>query len=349
MTPRIVSSLLIVAIISVAAAVYGVTSRVDFQTSSFEGQKLFPGLVDDAQSVAELVVVQDGTTMTFVHVGEQWTLKESGNYPVHGNLVSKVVFSLSNMELLEAKTNSPARHDVLQLGDPYKKNGKSQLVILKDAAGETIADLVVGRANFFLPETTTGGMYVRRPGEDQAWLVRGLVDIGVEPRGWLKREIVNIPPENIVRVDVTQPGGAELVVVPKEDVTGGFAFAHMPEGLMLKSEYAPRNVAAILNNFVLNDVRRISDINLDLAQAYSGTFLSADGVKVMLKIYRQDGTQYMTVDAEYVGNALVSKAAQQAAEIKERTDGWAYIIPEYQYEQIAQKMEDVTEKITPDS
>ncbi len=349
MTPRIVSTLLIFAIISVAAAVHGVTSRVNFQASNFEGQRLFPGLIDKAQSVAELTVVQDGTTMTFVREGEQWTLKESGNYPVHGNLVSKVVFSLSNMELLEAKTNSPARHDVLQLGDPYKKNGKSQLVILKDAAGDKLADLVVGRANFFLPETTTGGMYVRRPGEDQAWLVRGLVDIGVEPRGWLKREIVNISPDKIVRVDVTQPGGAELVVVPKEDVTGGFEFVNIPAGMKLKSEFAPRNVAALLNNFVLNDVRRLSDVNLDPAQAYSGTFLSDDGIKVMLKVYHQDGTQYMSVDAEYVGSAPVSKAAQQAAEIKARADGWAYIIPEYQYEQIAQKMEDVTEKITPDS
>lgn len=349
MTPRIVSTLLIIAIISVAAAVYGVTSRVNFQVSNFEGQRLFPGLIDKAQSVAELTVVQDGTTMTFVREGEQWTLKESGNYPVHGNLVSKVVFSLSNMELLEAKTKSPARHDVLQLGDPQKKNGKSQLVILKDAAGDKLADLVVGRANFFLPETTTGGMYVRRPGEDQAWLVRGLVDIGVEPRGWLKREIVNISPDKIVRVDVTQPGGAELVVVPKEGVTGGFEFANIPAGMKLKSEFAPRNVAALLNNFVLNDVRRLSDVNLDPAQAYSGTFLSDDSIKVMLKIYHQDGTQYMSVDAEYVGSAPVSKAAQQAAEIKARADGWAYIIPEYQYEQIAQKMEDVTEKITPDS
>lgn len=349
MTPRIVSSLLIVAIISVAGAVHGVTSRVNFQASSFEGQRLFPGLLDKAQSVAEMVIVQDGTTMTFVRNGEQWTLKESGNYPVHGNLVAKVMFSLSNMELLEAKTNSPARYDVLQLGDPNKKNSKAQMVILKDNDGNKLAELVVGRANFFLPETTTGGMYVRRPDEKQTWLVRGLVDIGVEPRGWLKREIVNIPPEKIVRVDVAQPEGGELIVVPKEGVTGGFAFANIPEGLKLKSEFAPRNVAAILNNFVLNDVRRLSDVHLDSAQAYSGTFLSDDGIKVMLKIYHQDGTQYMTVDAEYVGNALVSKAAQQVAEIKARAKGWAYIIPEYQYEQIAQKMADVTEKIVPGS
>lgn len=349
MTPRVVSILLIVAIVSVAAAVHGVTTRVNFQSSNFEGQRLFPGLLEQAQSATEMTVTQDGNTMTFVRNGEQWTLKESGNYPVHGNLVAKVVFSLSNMELLEAKTKLPARHDALQLGDPNKKNGKSQLVVLKDGEGKTLAELIVGRANFFLPETTTGGMYVRRPGEDQAWLVRGLVDIGVEPREWLVREIVNIPPEKITRVDVTQPDGAELIVIPKEGVTGGFAFENMPAGMKLKSEFAPRNVAAILNNFVLNDVRRLEDVNLDPANAYSGTFLSEDGIKVMLKIYRQDGTQYMTVDADYVGNAIVSKAAQQAAEIKARTEGWAYIIPEYQYEQIAQKMKDVTEKITPDS
>lgn len=349
MTPRTVSILIVLAIASVAAAAFGVSSRVDFRSTNFEGQRLFPDLLETAKNVGEVVVVQNGNTMTFVRDGETWGLKESDGYPVHGNLVSKVIFSLSNMELLDRKTNRPAKFADLNLGDPTEKKSGAQRITLKNGAGEEMADLIVGRANFFLPETTTGGMYVRRPDEEQTWLVRGLVDIGVEPRDWLQREIVDIKPERIQRAEVTHPDGEKLIVVPQQGVTGDFAFENMPEGMKLSSEFAPRNIAAVLNGFILNDVRKLENVDLDPADAYVTEFFTADAIHATTRMWRKDGTQYMTIEAEYIGGDASSEAAKQAEAIKARTEGWAYIIPEYQFEQVSKKMADVTEKAEPKS
>ncbi|WNJ99324.1 DUF4340 domain-containing protein [Thalassospiraceae bacterium LMO-JJ14] len=349
MTPRTVSILLLTAIISVAAATYGVSTRVDYQSTDFRGERLFPGLLENAGNVGEVTLLQNGDTMTFIRKDDIWTLKQSGGYPVHANLVNKVIFGLSNMELLEPRTRKPELFAELNLGDPSKKKSSAQQVTLKSSSGEMIADLVIGRANFFLPETTTGGMYVRRPGEDQTWLVRGLVDIGVEPRDWLIRDIVDIKPERIVRAEVTQPDGEKLIVIPKEGVTGSFAFENMPEGMKLKSEFAPRNIAAVLNGFVLNDVRPAADVALAPEDAYVTEFFSVDAIHVTTRMWQQDKTHYMTVAAAYIGDDANSDAAKQANAIAARTQGWAYIIPDYQYEQIAKKMTDVTEKSQPDS
>ncbi|MEX2311776.1 MAG: DUF4340 domain-containing protein [Rhodospirillales bacterium] len=349
MTPRTVTILLFMAIISVAAAVYGVSSRVNYQDAHYQGQRVFPTLLDNAESVKEMTVIQNGTSLTFVRDADRWTLRDSGNYPVHTKLVTKLVFTLSNMEFLEQKTDKPERYSSLDLGDPSKEGSKSKQVILKDASGNVMADLIVGRANGFLPESTTGGMYVRRPGETQTWLVRGLTDIGNEPRSWLVREIVDIKPERVSHVDVTQPDGEKLIVTPKSGEAGAFVFANMPEGMVLKSEYAPRNIAAVLNSFVLNDVRRSADVDLDPAQAYVADYLTTDGIKVVLRVWYKDKQPYMTVEAAYVGDKPDSDAAKQAAAIAERTRGWTYIIPEYQYEQLAKKMSEVTEKPKPAS
>jgi hypothetical protein len=349
MTPRTVSILLLTAIVSVAAAAYGVSTRVDFQSTDFKGERLFPGLLENAAKVAEVTLLQNGDTMTFVRDGDTWVLKESGGYPVHANLVNKVIFGLSNMELLDPRTSNPERFDRLNLGDPTKKGTESQHVTLRSTDGAVMADLIIGNANFFLPETTAGGMYVRRPGEVQAWLVRGLVDIGVERRDWLQRDIVDIQPERIARAEVTQPDGETLIVVPMKGVTGDFAFENMPDGVKLKSEFAPRNIAAVLNGFVLNDVRRAEDVKLDPKDAYVTEFFSTDAIHVTTRMWRQDKTYYMTVAAEYVGGDANSDAAKQAQTIAQRTQGWAYIIPEYQFEQVAKKMADVTEKPKPDS
>lgn len=349
MTLRTVTILLVMAIVSVAAAIYGVSSRVSYQSASYQGQRVFPTLLDNAGSVKEMVVTQNGATLTFVREADHWALRDSGNYPVHTNLVTKVVFSMSNMEFLEPKTDKPARYDSLDLGDPSKKGTKSHRVILKDDTGKVMADLIIGRANGFLPETTTGGMYVRRPGETQTWLVRGLTDIGNEPRSWLVREIVDIKPERIRHVDVTQPDGEKLIVVPMPGVTGEFAFSNMPEGAVLKSEYAPRNVAALLSSFVLNDVRRSDDVTLDPAEAYVADYLTTDGIKVVLRVWHREKQQYMTVEAAYTGDQPDSDAAKEAKAIAERTRGWTYIIPDYQYEQLAKKMSEITEKPKPAS
>ncbi|MBO6947312.1 MAG: DUF4340 domain-containing protein [Rhodospirillales bacterium] len=344
MTPRTVSILIVCAIVSVAAAVYGVSSRVNYQSTNFEGQRLFPDLLEDAKNVTEVTVLQNAKTMTFVRDGETWRLQQSAGYPVHANLVNKVIFSLSNMELLDKKTSQKDKLPTLNLGDPSEKKANGQQVTLKNGSGEVMADLVVGSANFFLPETTTGGMYVRFPGEEQAWLVRGLVDIGVEPRDWLKRDIVDIKPERIQRAEVTQPDGEQLIVIPQKGVTGDFAFENMPEGMVLKSEFAPRNIAAVLNSFVLNDVRKPGDVELKPGDAYVTEFFTVDAIHVTTKMWKKDGQQYMTVNAKYIGDDMESDAAKQAKAISERTDGWLYVIPDYQYEQVAKKMADVTEK-----
>lgn len=256
MTYRTVLILLVVAVFSVGAAIYGIGSRTNVQTTDFNGERLFPDLLEQAKTVTEVHVTQAGETMIFELKDDQWTLRNSGNYPVHANLVNKVILSIARMELLEAKTALERRHAILDLGDPMKPGTNSQYVILKNAAGDVLSDIVVGNANFFLPETTTGGMYVRRLDEAQTYLVRGLVDIGQLPRNWLMRDIVDIPTEDVARVDVTHPDGEKLYVIPNEAVSGGYEFANLPDGMKLTSAFAPRNIAALVNGFVLNDVRR---------------------------------------------------------------------------------------------
>lgn len=345
MTYRTVLILLVMAVFSIGAAIYGIGSRTNVQTTNFEGERLFPGLLEEAKTVTEVHVTQAGDTMIFDLKGDQWTLRNSGGYPVHTNLVTKVILSIASMELLEAKTALEKRHNILDLGDPMKPGTNSQYVVFKNAAGDVLSDIVVGNANFFLPETTTGGMYVRHLDEAQTYLVRGLVDIGQLPRNWLQRDIIDIPTEQVARVEVTQPDGEQLFVVPNEEVSGGYEFENLPEGMKLTSGFAPRNIAALVNGFVLNDVRRNEDTPLDESEAYVANFMMNSGMTLNMQIWRIAEKQYMRMAAAPGTAAPNSDGAKLAEEITARTGGWTYIIPEYQYEQISKKMADVTAPI----
>lgn len=345
MTYRTVLILLVMAVFSIGAAIYGIGSRTNVQTTNFNGERLFPGLLEQAKTVTEVHVTQAGDTMVFDLKDGQWTMRNSGGYPVHNNLVSKVILSIASMELLEAKTALERRHAILDLGDPQDPESNSQHVIFKNAAGDVMSDIVVGSANFFLPETTTGGMYVRRPDEAQTYLVRGLVDIGQLPRNWLQRDIIDMTTEDVARVEVTQPDGEKLFVVPNEAVSGGYEFENLPEGMKLTSAFAPRNIAALVNGFVLNDVRTDADTPLDDGEAYVADFLMTSGMTLNMRIWRIGEKQYMRMSATQGAAESDSDAAKLADEITSRTKGWTYIIPEYQYEQISKKMADVTAPI----
>lgn len=345
MTYRTVLILLVLAVLSVGAAFYGINSRTNVQTTNFSGERLFPDLLDQAKTVTEVEIIQAGQPMTFVQTENGWTLRDSGGYRVHNNLVTKVILSIASMELLEAKTALEKRHATLDLGDPMAAGTKSQRVIMKNADGDVLADIVVGSANFFLPETTTGGMYVRRPDEVQTYLVRGLVDIGEQARNWLIRDIIDINTDDVARVEVTHPDGEKLYVIPEEAASGGYSFENMPEGMKLTSAFAPRNIAALVNGFVLNDVRRDADTPLDNSEAYVAEFTMNSGMTIDMRIWRIGEKQYMRISADAGTAAPDSDAAKLAEEITSRGQGWTYIIPEYQYEQISKKMVDITAPI----
>jgi hypothetical protein len=343
MTPRTVAIMFVIALVTSAAAIYGMSNRVQYELTNFDGQRLFPGLLEEAAKVEKVEVLQNGQPFTFEKKGDTWVLSQSDGYQVHGNLVAKLIFSVANLEILEPKTADPARHAELNLGDPSVKENKAQLVTLLSGDGEKMAEIVVGRANYFLPETTTGGMYVRRPGEDQAWLVRGLVDIGVERRDWLVRDIIDIDIDDIVHAEVRRPDGEVQIVEPKQGVTGNFAFANMPEGRKLKSEYAPRNIAAVASGFVLNDVRKNENVPFDPSKAYNVTYESKDGIVADMAFWQEEKTQYLRIKADYKGSDPESDAAKTVEAINKRAAGWTYIIPEYQYEQVSKPFEEVTE------
>ncbi|MDA0998712.1 MAG: DUF4340 domain-containing protein [Proteobacteria bacterium] len=352
MTPRSIAVLFIITLVAIAGAIGGVANRVNYQSSNLTGERVFPKLLENANSVSEMTVLQAGKNMTFRKQDGGWVLSESDGYPVDGRAVTKLIYGVSDLEYLERKTAREDRFEKLFLEDPTKADAKSHRVTLKDGAGKVLADVITGRSNSFLPQSTTGGAYIRLPGDKQTWLAKGLIDIGAEPRDWLQRDIVDFPPEQVLRVVTRLPGGETNAAVPDISAAakpGDFVFESIPSGRKLKSRFAPRDQAALLGGFVLNDVRKASAVMLDPKDAYVSEFDVKGGIHATMWIWRKDGTDWMKLGIDYTGADANSAEAKKVAEIKRRTDGWAYIIPAYQADVISKTMEFMTEPDKPAS
>src|SRR5690349_16072683 len=159
--------------------------------------KLFPGLDKAVKDAAKIVVTRKSGTATLEKKDGTWGLAEKSGYPVEVEPVRKTLLALADMETVEAKTQNPALHAELGVEDPDKEGSKSTLLTVQDASGKELAKLVVGKnyesKNFSGPQQT----YVRKPGENQAWLAKGQVELKEKDSDWLKKDIVKVPRERV--------------------------------------------------------------------------------------------------------------------------------------------------------
>lgn len=299
-----------------------------------DGKLLFPDLINKAKEVKVIKLHQAGHTMTFKNVADNWGLDESDNYPVQQYKIAQVIFGVSQLKLLEAKTDKKDQWGKLHLEDPNLPNAKSQRLTLLDAEANIIADLIVGRGNFSLPQTAgAGGIYIRQPQDEQTWLALGHLDLGVEPRDWLERRIVNITEDQVDLVTVVHPDGDIIRIRSEGD---DFKLLNIPEGKALTDKNIPRSYVSGVASLLLNDVKHAGKILINDKDKIRVDFKLKDGLALKFELWQENEMRWVAVEAIGGENAL---------KVNSRIKGWAYNIPEYYYELLAKKKQQLLKSI----
>ncbi|SVE23680.1 uncharacterized protein METZ01_LOCUS476534, partial [marine metagenome] len=142
-------------------------------------------------------------------------------------------------------------------------------------------------------------------------------------------------------VRFSHPDGETFTIVGDLSVKDGFKLESVPEGMKLKTSYGPRSIANVVNNFLLNDVRRQTELTLTDTEASVSEFTLVNGDVVKLELWDKKPRNWMRV--------IVSGESQQAAAIAKRTEGWVYDIPDYQAELLRKRFTELIEAEKPAS
>ena len=162
---------------------------------------MFAGLLDRLNDVQTIKVTGGGQTLTMTRTADgKWQLAERGGYPADYKKARELALGLASLQLVEAKTAKADRLARLELGDPAKPDAKSHQVDLLDKDGKTLATAIVGKTKYGLYGGGRSGVYVRRGGEDQAWLAAGELSVPSSPTDVVSRDIIDIPQDEIGRV-----------------------------------------------------------------------------------------------------------------------------------------------------
>ena len=320
--------LVVLAIVVLAAGDRGISRAAP-------GERAFPSLAAKLGEVTSVTVSRNGSTTTFIRDGDSWLAAEKGNYPANAGKISQIVLSMADLTLVEPKTQKADLYPRLEVEDPGK--GKSALVSIKDKSGAPIAELIVGKRRYDRLGSGNDGVYLRKPGDAQAWLARGSLDPSGEPSSWLDRHILDISEKQVAKVELAQTDGTKLVI-SRASPEAKFAVEGAPADAKFKSETTTSGPAMALETLDLDDVKPATELTVPEKDVVTAAFTTFDGLTVVVRLLERDKTNWISVSAAGSGTA-----ESEAKKINEKVSHWTYAIPSYKANLLKTKLADLLE------
>jgi hypothetical protein len=322
--------------------------------------KLTPERLNQAASLTVTAKAKSFTVQRTQDGG--WTVKDMADYPADPNMVRKALFALSELRTYEAKTRDPKRLAKLDLDDPQGKDANAKQLTVRDKAGKIIADVIFGKSNTTNVVLGKEMVYVRRAGEDQAWLAEGDPTLKAEALDWVLRNVIDVDVERVREAVINDAKGELRIHVAKDKAEDkDFTLKNLPEGRKAKEARLLGYVAESIDNVSLDDVRRVADIDFEKNGAGSGTWRTFDGLVIHAKIAEQDKKTWIALTAEVNEQALLKDkpkadsklkdadaVRKEAAEINARVKAWAYQVPTTVSRFLQYKLDDVLEEVKKD-
>lgn len=293
----------------------------------------FPGLAPRLANAATIEVRRhDGTLLIRRNGRDEWVLPAKADHPVRPERVRELLVGLTELRLVEPRTADPEMLDRLGVEDPTREGATSSLLRVLDAQGGVIAELIVGRRRMRVQGNVPESVYVRRPGENQAWLAEGRLPLDSDPNLWIDRDLANIPRERVLSVAVTREGEPPLLLRRGGDTDSKLAVVEPAETPEL-DEISLDEVARGFEFLTFLDVRREADIPGE--RLGEGRFELTDNLSITV-VAHKDGEQFWV--------RLSAEGDEEAKRLAERWRGWAYQVGQWKEKAFVPRLADLAKQ-----
>ena len=297
-----------------------------------DGEPAFPDLHRSTDTVARIIVETPEIQLTIERGEDGWGVVERSGYPASQETLRRLIVGLADLRLAEAKTALPERHARLEVENPAAEGARSRQVRLEGADGAVLAAAVIGRQTGYTAGREAG-TYIRRPGENQAWLASGAVQVPGTAADWLDREVLSLPVGDLTRVEVA-PAEGEPYAIVRDPGSEDFRLENPPEDRKVKDRSLGR-VAGGVARIELIDVEPRDGFDRDGAH-HAAAFTLEGGLEVRATLIEDGEDRWLLLDTR----SADAEAAKQAEEIAAKTADWAYKIDKRTFERMTVPLED---------
>jgi hypothetical protein len=167
---------------------------------------LLPGLDAFTPARIELLGGEDGATVNLRKQDGQWTIAEAGGYPADTSKIDELLNDLKQIRVRRPVVSSGRYHSAFKVED---NEFEGRIRIYDDsAADKPEVDLILGDSpNYRIT-------HARIAGEDPVYEVRDLApyDVRAAVGSWADKELVQIPVEHVVELEVENDSGSFRLV-----------------------------------------------------------------------------------------------------------------------------------------
>jgi len=354
MKPGALIALGVVALAAVGGAAF-IVAKQNAATQEVQlGQRLFPELAARAEDVQTIVIARKEGTFRIVRDGERWLVPDKSKYPASVDAVRRLLVGLSELRTLEAKTTQAALYPELGVENVDVADSKSIQVSLQDVGGRNVLAVLIGKSRYGRGGSAGDGVYVRKVGENQAWLAQGRVSADRELSAWLDKRIADVPRERVQTVTLKADKQILTVLRARAD-DKDFTIKDVPADRKAKPSYDINAVGGAFESLDLDDVRPAAEVGFS-ASSPTTEAVTFDGLRLAASFAEKDGATWARFVAKAEppaqpvkiedGSKLKSAddVKKEAEAINAKAGGWAYKLPAYKAEALRRKMEDLLEQ-----
>ncbi len=348
MTPKVFMGWAAAATIAVVAALAAVLGAPSVATVEVDNAPAFPALRERPDAVARIIITSAKESFTLRRTKDgRWLVADKFDYPAKAAKIRELITGLADLRLVEPKTRRPDRYARLEVEDVEAPNAKSRRVRLEDEDGQPLAEAIVGKRRFRYTGGAPNGVYIRRPGEAQAWLASGRAKVEPGLFDWLDTRVVNIARETVARVEIEPREGPSYVAL-RDDGEGSFRILGREDAKLYPD--ADSQLSGVLSYVDFEDVKPAADLAWPKEGTTVTRVVTFDGVAITLRLAHIGDADWATVSAEVVADAAKPDEARKRAEkIAARTKGWAYQLSAGVAKRLTRPLSELVKKEAPAS
>jgi len=357
------NALLILILLTVVVAVAAVIVRQGTNDVAGAGEPMFPALLDHINDITTVVGIGAGETFTLVREGDRWVVAEKHGFPADQDKARQLVLGTARLVRIEPKTSNPDLYEKIGLDDIHAEDGNAVQYSFKNAAGDTLAEVIIGNSRLGRADPQTDEYFVREPAMAQTWLVQGKLADAVGVIDWLDSRVLSIERDRIRQVTARHPDGAVVTVSKKKPSQQTFDLLDVPEGAEADPKWKLNDLGRSLASLDMEDVMPASQASVP-DDGLRVEMITFDGLRVILRSVK-DGERTLARVQAFFDESLIAQeflaggeqaegesefllsaeaVGEEVTRLNEDWQNWVYVVPGYRADYMSVRKEEMIKR-----
>lgn len=310
---------------------------------------LFPNLVNKFDEIGSITLANHSQTLNISRGETVWSIENKADFPAIKSKVEDLLYELSDLTLIDAKTTDRSLFAMLNLLDIDNPISDALLIRVNDKHNKKIAEILVGkRDGMRVGDKYYEEIFIRDPNEDQTWLVRGLLPETNHLKEWVDQPLINlIEADKVKSISVFNSQNLLELQISKSEMNDQNYSLH---GLVIepgkKIDYESINsVAYEVAELEFDDVIAKSSRDLDLANAISITVETFDGLVLDIKAFQVGNDVFVQVQSDVsidtsIADADINRLQDRSREFNRMRRNWYFKVSSDFYKHITASKSD---------